>query len=368
MIGKYLNAYRDTNAGLAPPPGWDDWRAFINDTFYNGYSYTMNENGSLVSYGTAAADYSTDVVANKTTQFLDAAAQTPSQPFFTYVAPTAPHLPLPPPPRYASNQWSNAVAPQLPNFYEPDLSDKPSWLQVGAAYRDGWKPNIDIDYRNRMGSLLALDDLVANVVQHLDQNGQLPNTYIVLTSDNGYELGSHHLNGKLAPYEESVRIPLVVAGPGISFRTDNHMVLLSDLAPTLLELAGVQPTSAMDMPSLVPLLNGTSPASWRRDILIERRLANAPGANPANYFLLGALFDMPSYEAVRNLRYKFVEWYEQNEIGGKHEYELYDLWTDPYEQTNLIKTSAGLQQNAAIVSVMNQRLNALRTCLGAACQ
>jgi arylsulfatase A-like enzyme len=368
LFGKYLNQYRQANAGLTPPAGWDDWEAFIDDTFYGGYGYSMDENGTLVSHGTAPADYSTDVIAQKATAFLDTAAQDTSQPFFAYVAPTAPHYPLPAPPRYATNQWSNATAPQLPNFYEPDLSDKPSWLQLSASFRDGWKPNIDPDYRNRMGSLMALDDLVANVVSTLDRNGQLANTYVVLTSDNGYELGAHHLNGKLAPYEESIRVPLVVAGPGVVHGSDGHMVLLSDLAPTILDFAGVSSTTASDMRSLRPLLSATPPSSWRRDVLIERRIATAPNANPANYYLIGALYDMPSYEAVRTLRYTFVEWYEQNELGGKHEYELYDLWTDPYEQNNLIKTAAGFQQNATVVVALLQRLRALQLCSGASCQ
>jgi N-acetylglucosamine-6-sulfatase len=366
LVGKYLNRLQET-AGLTPPQGWDDWRAFINDDFYGGFAYSMNENGTLVKYGTAPADYSTDVVANKTIQFLDAAATTPSQPFFAYVAPTAPHIPLRAPPRYATNAWSNATPPQLPSYYEADLSDKPSWLQISAAYRDGWKPQIEADYRNRMGSLLALDDLVANVVGRLQANGQLDNTYVILTSDNGYELGSHHLGSKLSPYEDSIRIPLVVAGPGIAPGTNSRLVMLSDLAPTLLQLGAASTTSTTDMRSLAPLLNGTAVPGWRRDMLLERHPPMGPNATPSSYYVLGALFDMPSYTAVRTERYKLIEWYQIGELGTLHEYELYDLTNDPYELNNLIKTSAGLQQNAALAGALMQRMQVLRTCSGATC-
>jgi arylsulfatase A-like enzyme len=367
LFGKYLNQYRSSSAGLAPPPGWDVWRAFIDDTFYGGYTYTLNEDGTKVAYGTDEADYSTDVIAEKTTQFLDAAAQVPDQPFFAYVAPTAPHYPLPPPPRYATNPWSDAAVPTSPSFYEADLSDKPTWLQWSAAYRDRWKPNVDTDYRNRLGSLMALDDLVASVVARLEANGQLDSTYIVLTSDNGYQLGAHHLNWKSAPYEESIRIPLVIAGPGVASRVAPQMVLLSDLAPTILELAGASSIVPTDMRSLVPLLGSTAPASWRRDFLVERHISVAPGSDPANYYVLGALFDLPSFAAVRTARYKLVEWYQQGELGGTHEYELYDLWTDRYELTNLIKTPQGFQQHLPVVAALLQRLRTLQQCAGATC-
>ncbi len=368
LIGKYLNGYESSTAGLTPPPGWDDWNTLINDNIYSGYSYTIDNNGVLEQHGTSAADYSTDVLSRKTAAFLGSAALDPSKPFFAYVAPTAPHYPLPPPPRYATNPWSNATTPALPNFYEPDLSDKPTWLQVSASYRDQWKAKLDTDYRNRMGSLMALDDLVANVANALAANGQLANTYLIFSSDNGYELGAHHIAGKLAPYEESIRVPLVIAGPGISPGKDGHMVVLSDLEPTILQLAGVQPSAPSDMRSLVPLLTGPAPTTWRKDMLVERRLANAPNANPANYYIYSAMLDMPSYEALRTQRYLFVEWYEENELGGKHEYELYDLAADPYELNNLVKTTAGVQQNASTFSALLQRLHALEVCAGTTCQ
>jgi len=327
----------------------------------------MDENGTAVQYGTAPTDYSTDVLANKAVQFIDQSAQDPSKPFFAYVAPTAPHLPLGPPPRYASNQWSQATAPHLPNFFEPDISDKPMWLQISASTRDVWKSSIDLDYRNRMGSLMALDDLVGNVVDALTRNGQLDNTYIVFASDNGYELGSHHIGGKLVPYDESIRVPLVIAGPGISApRTDGHLVSVSDLAPTILQWAGQAVPSTMDMRSLLPLINGTA-TSWRNDLLFEYRVAVTPGTATTDFFAIGAFYDTPSYEAVRNQRYKYVQWYVDVELGGKHEYELYDTWTDPYELNNLIKTTTGLQQYASVVKLMQARLALLLVCKGSGC-
>lgn len=368
LIGKYLNQYRQLTAGLAPPPGWDDWHAFIDDTYYSGYSYKMNENGTIVSYGTAPSDYSTDVVAAKTLDFLDAAAQDPSQPFLAYVAPTAPHIPLAPAPRHFGHPWSRATAPALPNFYEPDLTDKPSWLQFSAPFRDQWQPNVDRDYRNRMGSLLALDDLVANVIARLEANGQLANTYLIFASDNGYELGAHHLSAKSAPYEGSIRVPLVIAGPGVPIGTEGRMVLLPDLAPTILELAGLAPPATTDMRSLAPLLTVPPPPTWRNDFLVERRMNLGANVDPSQYYVIGSLFDLPSFAAVRTTRFKLVEWYQQGELGGAHEYELYDLVADPYELDNLVKTPSGFQQYALVFVLLLQRLRALQGCSGTACR
>ena len=104
LIGKYLNGYPDTAPSPSYiPPGWSEWFSPNGGTPYKGFDYTMNENGSTVSYGSAAADYLTDVISAQTTSFIRrAVAQNPDQPFFAYVAPYAPHSPATPAPRHES--------------------------------------------------------------------------------------------------------------------------------------------------------------------------------------------------------------------------------------------------------------------------
>jgi arylsulfatase A-like enzyme len=368
LIGKYLNGYLAAAAGTEPPPGWTDWYGLNGESFYDGYSYELNENGTLVSYGNEPTDYLTDVLARKALDFIDDTEANDSQPFFALVAPSAPHLPLPPAPRHANHPWANASAPQRANFYETDMSDKPSWLRLSASFRDRFRPYVDVDHRSRMGSLIALDELVAGVMSKLAATGELANTYVVFTSDNGYNLGAHHLVDKLVPYEEALRVPMVVAGPDVATGTEQRMVLLSDLAPTMLDLAGLAPDAAHDGRSLVPLLRRSNPPTWRTDFLAEYITSTLPGTPPPNRLLAGIIFDVPSYTAVRTGRYLFVRWYTDDEANGTHEYELYDLAPDPLQLQNLISTPQGIAQHAAIVRALQARLVALESCSGVTCR
>jgi arylsulfatase A-like enzyme len=368
LIGKYLNGYAATEAGNEPPPGWSDWYGLSGESFLDGYSYELNENGTLVSYGNAPTDYLTDVLARKTLDFIDDTEANDGQPFFVLVTPSAPHLPLPPAPRHANHPWANANAPRRANFYETDISDKPSWLRLSASFRDRFRPYVDVDFRSRMGSLIALDELVGGVVSKLAATGELANTYIVFTSDNGYNLGAHHLVDKLVPYEESLRVPMVVAGPDVTTGTEQRMVLLTDLAPTMLDLAGLPPDEAHDGRSLVPLLTRSNPPTWRTDFLAEYITSTLPGTPPPRRLLAGIIFDVPSYTAVRTGRYLFVRWYTDDETNGTHEYELYDLATDPRQLQNLISTQQGITQHAVIVQTLHARLVTLESCSGVTCR
>ena len=184
LIGKYLNGIEEEPLHI--PQGWSEWYGFVDNNSYAGYNYQINENGTLKFYGTAESDYVTDVVAGKAIDFINRAEANDGQPFFLYVSPTAPHLPLPPAPRHKNNPYRFAFSPRQPNYNEPLLADKSSWLKATGEARealvDAWN---DIDYRNRMGSLYALDEMVASIVATLDAKGERENTLLVFTSDNG---------------------------------------------------------------------------------------------------------------------------------------------------------------------------------------
>src|SRR5262249_12663773 len=280
--------------------------------------YQMNENGAIVRYGDNESDYSTDVIAGKARDFIARAEGNDSQPFFLYIAPTAPHLPLPPAPRYSQHPFRDALSPRKPNYNEPDISDKSSWLRISGETRkalvDTWN---DKDYRNRMGSLYALDDLIESVFNTLEANGELDNTFIVFTTDNGYNLGAHRLIHKMAPYEESIRGPLVIRGPGISPRTEDRMILEIDFAPTFLDMAGLPIPADMDGRSLRTLLGNTPPTSWRTDFIAQYRsggAANGVGAElPPGFGYLVTGMDVPSYQALRTQDHTFIKWYADDE-------------------------------------------------------
>ncbi|WP_232542421.1 sulfatase-like hydrolase/transferase [Nocardia bovistercoris] len=371
MAGKYLNGLEDDPGHI--PPGWDDWNAGVDNFLYGGYNYTLNENGRLVKYGVAPRDYETDVIAEKSSRFITESAAS-GQPFFWYAASTSPHFPLPPAPRHLPDTRPTA-APRSPNYQEADVSDKPSWLIDTAGPRAATiAATNDLDYTNRLGALKSLDEMVAGIVETLARTGELDNTYLLFTSDNGYSLGAHRLTQKMAPYEESMRVPLVVAGPGIAPGRSDAMALSIDLAPTVLDWAGVAAPGPVDGRSLAPVLRGET-GSWRSDFAAEYGGPGAggrdgiaqeqvPGTDTPRIYAL----DMPSWSAVRTSRYLYVRWYERERPLAEREYELYDLVSDPYQLTNLVKTAEGRAAHADLVADLDRRLEELTTCAGATCR
>ncbi|WP_327149435.1 sulfatase family protein [Nocardia sp. NBC_01329] len=370
MAGKYLNGLEHDPGHI--PPGWDDWNAGVDNFLYSGYNYTLNENGTFVEYGIAPADYETDVVGAKSRKFITDAAES-GQPFFWLASSTSPHFPIPPAPRHLAETRPTA-APRSPNYQEPDVSDKPSWLVDTAAPRAATiAATNDIDYTNRLGALKSLDEMVAGIVETLARTGELDNTYLIFTSDNGYSLGAHRLTQKMAPYEESMRVPLAVSGPTVEPGRSDAMALSIDLAPTILDWAGVPVPDRVDGSSLTGVLRGD--ARWRTDFLAEYGGPGADGREgiaqeqiPGTETPLVYVLDMPSWSGVRTQRYLYVRWYERERPIEAREYELYDLRSDPYQLTNLVKTPEGRAAHADIVDTLDRRLTELTECAGPACR
>ena len=365
LAGKYLPLYIDEPSVV--PPGWTEWYGGGSVAIYFGYDYLMNENGTIVQYGHAPSDYLTDVITRKGTDFIDRAEANDAQPFLAYLAPTGPHIPLPPAPRHESHPWATTRTPQRANFYEENLADKPNWLQVSTATRDMWRAELDGDYQDRMGSLLSIDDMVFNIIVKLYERGELGNTYFIFTSDNGYNFGAHHMFGKMAAYEESSQIPLLIAGPNVRRGTDKHMVIQPDVLPTILELAGVAVPSDVDGRSLAPLLHGEDPQDWRDSFLLQYEVDIGPfdHGDPRETAIY---WNMPSYRALRTTRYTYVEHWNEADFGGTHEYELYDLLADPFQMNNLLGTEQGRQQWRALQSLLRFQLERLGSCSGSTCR
>ena len=300
LVGKYLNSYTAKSASHVPP-GYDRWVAFVQPPNY--YNYTLTIDGTTKSFGSTAADYSTDVLAGHATDFIRNAPT--GQPLFLWFAPYAPHAPSTVAPRYA-NSLPNYVGTKEPNVAEADVSDKPAWVRALPAGKgaNAWAR------KQQRQSLLAADDAIAGILQALNDTGRLNNTMILFAADNGMSGGSHRWSQKEAVWEETIRTPLVIRYDPITAgqpSTDQHLVTNLDYAPTFAQLAGVAAPGVQGM-SLLPLLNQTNPP-WRSEFLIDHL---STGGNP------------PTYCAVRTERYKYVEY-------RTHEEELYDLQADPYE-------------------------------------
>jgi N-acetylglucosamine-6-sulfatase len=314
LVGKYLNGYAVYGEHRVPP-GWSDWQAIDSSPMQRYYNYVLNENGRLVAYGDAPSDYSTKVLTHKALDFLERAAT----PFFLYFAPIAPHLPATP----APGPVGKIRVPSLerrPSFNEEDLSDKP-WQRL-RAHRLRPKAISFLERsirRPQLQALKALDRSVRGIVATLKRRGLLERTVILYASDNGFLWGEHRLGGKVWPYEESIRVPLVVRTPWreVWSRTDSHLVLNIDLASTIAELAGVRPGLPQDGRSIVPILRGADPL-WRTGFVIEYLGKNLLGQGGP-----------PPYRGLRSRRYLYVEY-----LNGWR--ELYDLARDPFELRNVV--------------------------------
>lgn len=336
FFGKYLNGYPGDDPTYVPP-GWDEWYGKIREQKL--YDYEMNENGEVVSYGSEPEDFFTDVLSGQATDFVERAAPE-DQPFFAYVAPTAPHGPATPAERY-EGAFSNEEVPRPPSFNEEDVSDKPSWRQETDPLSDEEISGIDDYYRQRLESMLAVDEMVGSLVEKLEAAGELENTYIFFTSDNGWFSGEHRIQkGKDRPYEESARVPLFVRGPGAPEGTAvERLALNTDFAPTFAELAGVEFRDDADGRSLAPLVRGEAP-DWRSSVLLEGFVGKKDRV----------------YSAIRTKTNKYVEY-------GNGETELYDLTNDPYELENIYETA-----DPSLLEDLKARLEALRNCAGEDCR
>ena len=350
LLGKYLNGYPETASPTYVPPGWDEWYSPAAGNPYTEYNYTMNENGALVVYGEKPADYLTDVIRARAVDFIKRAAATPNQPLFVYFATYAPHEPFTPAPRHTS-LFSQVTAPRPPSFNEPDVTGKPDYIRTRAQLTAAQVSNLDEDYRNRLRSLQAVDEAVADLVATLDAAGRLSNTYIFFTSDNGYHMGEHRLTpGKYTPYETDIHVPLIVRGPGVpAGAVRDQLAGNVDLAETFADLAGVPPLSFSDGRSLKGLLGVTPPVVWRHTFLLEefeRGVVpvenSADKRNPASKLGVREPLDpqekteapipIPSYYGFQTSDYKYVEYLDAS--GKFSDRELYAVW-DTFELNNL---------------------------------
>jgi len=331
LFGKYMNA----NYVLAPkvPPGWDVWQTFVEDGGDHSrvyFDYTLNENGHLVSYGTKPSDYSTDVLARRTLDFIQSNAD---RPFFVVYAPFAPHIPSVPAPRHVGH-FKDLPPHRPPNWAEADVSKKPDWVKSMKAitHPEGLAATDQLRI-HMLESLLAVDEAVKAFVEKLESLGLGDDTVVIFTSDNGFHWREHWWIFKQVAYEEAIRVPLVLRYPELFpvASARDEMVLNIDLAPTLAELGGARVPGNVDGVSLLGLLEGRM-RKWRQDFLEE----NFTG-----------LISRPS-TAIRTKRWKFIKTHEDHGVTE----ELYDLASDPYELHNLALDTS----HAATVALLKARM------------
>jgi arylsulfatase A-like enzyme len=395
FVGKWLNGLRTPRRA---PPGWNEWDGLVGeggDGLSSFYDYDVFEpDGGLRHFGDRPADYQTDALTREyALPFIDAQAVVPG-PFFLWLAYHPPHNGVGrndpagqrcsegppasrkgrqsaiPPPRYA-RAYSTARVPHPPSFDERDVSDKPKFVRRRPRLRPEDLTQITRDYRCGLASLRALDDSVQRILEHLGSTAQLSNTVLVFLTDQGVMAGEHRIKrGKNRPYEEAIRIPLLMRGPGIAAgQTIDAPVSNADLAPTMLQLAG-----ATIPPELARPIDGQSQtASLATGQENPRRVVPIEGRGNVAGSLRG--FKVRSYVGVRTARYAYFEYRRarfatrregidaQIGVGRTTERELYDLARDPYELRNLDRDPA----YAATRSRLSDLTAALERCSGPEC-
>jgi N-acetylglucosamine-6-sulfatase len=305
LIGKYLNV----NVERRVPPGWDEYFAFFH---VNGgyYDYPIDHNGRVVRYGHDPGDYSTEVLRRQALSFI---RETPAgQPLFLYFATFAPHA-VPQPAPGDENAFEHLRWNTPPSFNEADVSDKPAYIRDQPLQPRSVLARLRTA---RLRSLLAVDRAVEDVVTALRRDGRLSNTLLLFISDNGFSLGEHRWRYKAAPYEEDIRVPLLLRDDALGElpRRSSGFALNIDLAPTIAEVARVEPPNPIDGRSLIPLLRDPA-GPWRSGFTIE------DGSDPQ------LKIKLPSFCGYHTQRYVYV-------VYSTGERELYDLREDPYQLVN----------------------------------
>jgi N-acetylglucosamine-6-sulfatase len=355
-VGKYLNGYGTRNP-LEIPPGWSDWHGSVDPSTYRYYGYMLNENGTLHTYCAVPQPscYQTDVYRDKADAIIRERAG--KGPFFMWVAFLANHSGGPreaddprgigtpvPAPRY-KDKLASTPLPQPPSFNEADVSDKPAVIRNRPLLSARDIAAIQENWQQRRETLLAVDDAVASIVDTLRATGQLDDTLILFTSDNGFFHGEHRVKqGKVLLYEPSIRVPLLMRWTqNKSLPRGVHRTQLTaniDYAETILKAAGetVRPERIEDGVSLEQL--------WRdggkelgRDLLID----NSPGAG--------------HFDAIRSRNFLYAEY-------ANGDRELYDLRRDPDE----LQSQHANPAFDALKTRLADRLHRLVTCAGGSCR
>jgi arylsulfatase A-like enzyme len=341
-IGKYMNSYNS----LYEPPGWDEWYVMMGNhwTLSDPTTGKINDDGQETTLG----GHANDVFADKASNFIRKSSVN-TEPFFVVVGTKAPHAP----PEVAARHQDSFVDTPLPrpsNFDEEVVSDKPEWVQSYSPLSPAEVDDMQVLYRERLRSMLSVEDLLEQTITTLRETGELDNTYIFFTSDNGFHLGNHRLRvtapvDKKTPYEEDIGVPLMVRGPGVpAEEVRQQLVINNDFAPTIADLAEVPTPDFVDGRSFAPLLTGSPPSSWRSAFLEE------------GWFIEGGTLT-PTHKSSHTQDHMFTEYVDT----GEH--ELYDLDADPYQMQSIQQPD-----NQQLYSQMQSRLDALRNCSAATCR
>ncbi|KAF7196133.1 Arylsulfatase [Pseudocercospora fuligena] len=347
-VGKLFNAQNVDNYASPHAAGWTGSEFLLDPYTYEYLNATFQRNHDPpVSY---EGQYSTDVLANKSFEFLADgldAYKASGKPFFLTIAPTAPHSNVhmntaidgnfsegsntQSPPISAERHahlFKDVIVPRTPHFNPANphgvswISRLPEQNETNIAFNDHF-------YRQRLRSLQAVDEMIGELFKRLEDARVLDDTYVFFSTDNGYHIGQHRLQpGKQCPFEEDINIPFMVRGPGIAKgATTNLVTTHTDLAPTFLKLAGGEGRADFDG-QLIPLHNAVEQESGRT----EHVNVESWGVIMSEGDHGQVLYPNHTYKALRVIAAGYSLLYT---VWCSGEHELYDLVRDSYEMENL---------------------------------
>lgn len=400
-LGKYLNGYgsepepgKDTGTSTQyVPPGWDLWRGSIDGglpeshpdagSTYRYFDTTLNDNGN--GYVALEGQYQTSAYAELTRRQIGANAAR-NEPWFGYVSFTAPHhggptesddpedMATPARPRRLRGTFDDLIkeAPGA-GWKDPDRSDKPRSMRRRKPPSDEKRAEMREAAQQRGEALYAVDEAVKQIMDRLRTSGELQNTVVVFTSDNGYFLGEQNIPaGKILPYEPSLRVPLVMRGPGIpkgEVRTDPFLSI--DYAPTFADLADAVPSSPVDGRSLLDVARLGDEAAdgrWSRVVLTETDPTRAARRELEAVDPVGAHQRetmQGKTTGIRTSRYLYTEWLTEPSVKNPGvTVELYDVIEDPDQYENLAVDG----KHDDLLAQFHDVLAEARTCSGPGCR
>lgn len=334
--------------------GWDHWVSFTGQGNYfpdlpNGKKSLLNVNGQRVEQKTYITDELTDYALNWLKQ-----RQSTDKPWMLYLSHKAVHHNFQPAPRHKGVYAGVKLDPFPSSKGTPQDELKPMWARNmrnswhGAEHAfHGQEGSVEDLYRRYCETLLAVDESTQRLLDYLRETGQLDSTLVIYMGDNGHLWGEQGLIDKRTAYEPSIRVPLLIHCPDLlpKGRVVSEIAANIDIAPTVLEAAGVKVNRPMHGRSLLPLARGDAVENWRTELLYE-------------YFWERWAPSTPTLHALVTPRWKYIRAYGLWDVA-----ELYDLETDPHELHNLATAPEHRQRMLA----MDKRLFELLAETGGDC-